>query len=1001
MGSMSAAAGARVRWLGGLLTALLLPLTSACDSGSIGRTGSTLEVNPELNFGTVSVGRRKVLQVELKNLGRTPLRLKDVRFEAPAAEDFTLAGSTEGTLDGGGVATLTVSFGPMTVGTRAARLLIPTDSPQTPLATVMLWGEGVLGKADLSPTTLDFGRVEMNTSQSLSLKLENTGKTPAEVQFPAPTGDDPEAFRPDTTGWITVAPKSSLSVPVQFVPSRLGPHAAEIDVQPCPSCDIQKVTLLGEGIAATLVADPTVLDFGHVAPNSSRTMKLRLTNVGSQVIELTNLSFGQGTSTAFSSAPFPSTGVTLNTNDTQEFQVTFLPTELKSYNGTLRIQQRNVNAAVVVIPLKGIGGGAQLEVKPNPLGFPRTGVNIAVDKQLIIQNTGGGDPLSVTKLEIRGDDFSWKLPSGVNLPYSIDSGRQLRLTVSYQSPRARLSSATMVVSSVDKNNQPFPDVEVPLTGSASDLGPCSYEVAPAKLMFGSVAVGQRGTLAFAVTNTGPNDCAIANVRLSLATSPAFALTELSSRLIGPGERFLVPVEFEPDSEADFAGSVLFDMSSPTNPTASVALTGTGGNGCLSIAPTQILFGNVGLMCNPPTRSLMVSNTCIAPVDIARVYIDSNGQPSPFSIPAAQQGALRLSSGAQRQIDVTYAPKVEREDVAPLYVETSLSPAPFLVSLNGDASIEPKQTDVFTQALVTKVDFLFVIDNSGSMADKQDNIAANAKLFLQAATSRNVDFHIGITSTGLSAYDGGWAICPGGGHGGENGRLFPVDNSRPRILTPTTPNLVSVFGENVKVGICHWWEQGLEAARLALSPPLVSSADDPRTTDPSDGNAGFLRSDAKLYVFYVSDANDSDTTAIDVYVNHLKSLKPGRPDLVGVGAAVGLPSCDHIESIDTRYSAVARAFGGTIADICSNDWGALLGKVAQEAFSPTAVFPLSRPGDIASIVVEVDGNEVPASDSGTTTWKYDPAIGSYGAVVFESAKAPGANQTVTITYITKC
>src|SRR6185312_5755879 len=97
----------------------------------------------------------------------------------------------------------------------------------------------------------------------------------------------------------------------------------------------------------------------------------------------------------------------------------------------------------------------------------------------------------------------------------------------------------------------------------------------------------------------------------------------------------------------------------------------------------------------------------------------------------------IAPGAQVSLDVTYTPTQTGHDLAPLYIESPISTLPFLVSLDGDASVEPTQTDTFKQAQVTKVDFLFVIDNSGSMADKQENIASNASQFLQQALSRNV------------------------------------------------------------------------------------------------------------------------------------------------------------------------------------------------------------------------------------------------------------------------
>src|SRR3954465_13389915 len=110
---------------------------------------------------------------------------------------------------------------------------------------------------------------------------------------------------------------------------------------------------------------------------------------------------------------------------------------------------------------------------------------------------------------------------------------------------------------------------------------------------------------------------------------------------------------------------------------------------------------------------------------------------------------------------------------------------------------------------------------------------------------------------MQAYTSGFTQCSGGASGGEAGRFFPLLSSRPRLLTPSTPNVRSALFANTAVGTCHWDERFLEPAVAALTPPLSTSTKAPGPPSPADGNAGFLRDDARLAILAVSDADDAN------------------------------------------------------------------------------------------------------------------------------------------------
>ena len=130
-----------------------------------------------------------------------------------------------------------------------------------------------------------------------------------------------------------------------------------------------------------------------------------------------------------------------------------------------------------------------------------------------------------------------------------------------------------------------------------------------------------------------------------------------------------------------------------------------------------------------------------------------------------------------------------------------------------------------------IDLLFMIDNSGSMEEEQDNLTANFGIVIDTLLQTPADFRIAVVSSEM--------IDPL--HSGR----FQAKQGNPRMLSRNTPNLKQVFTENAKLGTMgDGFEKGLAAVEAALSAPLINGE-----------SSGFLRPDAVLGVVYLSDEED--------------------------------------------------------------------------------------------------------------------------------------------------
>lgn len=275
--------------------------------------------------------------------------------------------------------------------------------------------------------------------------------------------------------------------------------------------------------------------------------------------------------------------------------------------------------------------------------------------------------------------------------------------------------------------------------------------------------------------------------------------------------------------------------------------------------------------------------------------------------------------------------------------------------------------------IQKIDLLFVIDSSGSMCEEQAQLRDNANRIVQRLTERSVDFQAAIITTDLmdSTAAGQLQSIPDAVPGPACTVEVNIDDC-PNTLSPilrvndpaylqgepldanTLQALQRDLGCLFTVGTSgSGFEMGLEASRLALTPPLLNTT-----------NAGILRDDAHLAVIFITDENDcsfegnaisltnanqcewsrDNLTPTSEYIDFYNNLKtaPWRVLVTGIIApdddnrydapSEVLPSC--ISSLGTgyagyRYQEVFDAFSAPALNICAEGtFGAGIDAIVQ-------------------------------------------------------------------------
>jgi|GEM_PF-5965977 len=202
-----------------------------------------------------------------------------------------------------------------------------------------------------------------------------------------------------------------------------------------------------------------------------------------------------------------------------------------------------------------------------------------------------------------------------------------------------------------------------------------------------------------------------------------------------------------------------------------------------------------------------------------------------------------------QVDPTTSPPVVVVTTAPptippvVIVTTTPPPSSLYEDVVQEISVPLDRT--------RPADIVFVIDNSGSMSDEQQKVAASFNKFISQFHVRDIDYHIGVMTTDISSMQSAREISSWKSKMSGFKRYGPgclTSRYDEAYLTKNSPDLVNRFNNNAKVGLRGAGDEtGLGA---------ISRAIDPAKFAVGGCNEGFLRAGSVLSVIYVSDEDDT-------------------------------------------------------------------------------------------------------------------------------------------------
>ncbi|MBL8957091.1 MAG: choice-of-anchor D domain-containing protein [Myxococcaceae bacterium] len=997
----------------------------------------------DFSFGKVAMGARKTIKVVVQNRGQGDLDLETVEKVDGAPVKLGENGEANPvfTLDfgprsvpAGGEIELDAHFdapneSDPSVVTRdwVATVRLRVANATTDSGDFFLRGTAVSGTCVL-PETLDFGAVAVNDSFKRSFPIENTSQLPAEALVGPIAAADSRNFvfaAESVEGPVTLETGATRDVVLSFSPTEPREYSAVVNVRAAAQCPDVQVRLTGLGVEQVLTCVPNPLDFGFATPSLTLQDKLVISNTRFEAVTLTGAAPRTGT-TPMPASEFKLLGaesftVPAATRVTQlngakvlvpgtlELQLTFSPGSLGTKQANLTAQTPLARQRELRCPLRGAGGGPDIEVSPKPtlnVGripyFPGSQAPkpFWVTRKLSVQNVGTlpepPEPRANLKLGTKDAAGNYVRPYWRITPKNADSTDAEICVGEYDEVRfpfgpcrndltntgaGRYDPAVGIVAKAGMsvldipirvtpnatgktlewdvtlltNDPDEPEVTVTVKAQSVTLPPCQYTVSPASLNFGLVTPPSYRDLTFNIKNVGTQSCLIPYLDLETGSSPIYSLPNgpIEQRDVAPGDTVSVLVRAAPNgvstTQVEIArGNVVFGISDPLSPEKRVALTTSVATACLTISPAELDFGVVERDCSSNRRTFAVYNTCATPV-----VVNSWGVAAGAGIPAGSAPTCPGPADCP-EFMMDGAPSFSMGTVLNAGAATPATFSLLYHPLDYGADI-----GAFVLNVTQNGD---VVDYLVSLRGRGDTIGFNIDTFRQDPRPK-ADILLVIDNS-CSMADKQSALA-------QNFRSFisyaaetNVDYQLGVITTDMTalteghligdaaglnPKVLKPTTPDLETVFTNRVRVGIGGGIPAgMAQPALKALTAPLITTV---NAGFMRPDAVLAIVIVSDAGDQSPAPQTVYESQFRNIKGAqRPQLFSYNQigpfSMPVNGCTYDMFSDVSKNLYLIArLGGVREEICSPNWATALKNIGKNAFGYRTTFYLTAEPDL--------------------------------------------------------
>jgi Abnormal spindle-like microcephaly-assoc'd, ASPM-SPD-2-Hydin len=412
------------------------------------------------------------------------------------------------------------------------------------------------------------------------------------------------------------------------------------------------------------------VSFGSIAVGSTATQSLSVTNTGLGTVTIASAALTGAGITVVGGNPAGTIGV----GQSSTIQLQFAPTSAGAINGSLTILSDASNSPLA-ISITGTGTQAGLTIAPSALTFGNVIVGQSGTQSVKLTNSGNSS-VTINLATVAGTGFGI---TGLSLPTTLTGGQSISFNAQFTPTAVSAASGTITFT----DNAPGSPQVVSMVGTGVATN-SSLVANPGSLAFGNVSVGSSSPQTITLTNTGNTSATISAIS---ASGTGFSATGLTVPLIlAANQSTTFTAQFAPTTVGAASGTITV-TSTATDPTVSIALSGSGVQGNLTANPTSINFGSL-LVGASGSVSVTLKNAGTASVTISQGSASGTG----FSITglAAPQ---TLTAGQSTSFTAKFSPTTAGSATGSISIVSNAPGSPLAIDLSGSGTASQPQLTI--------------------------------------------------------------------------------------------------------------------------------------------------------------------------------------------------------------------------------------------------------------------------------------------------------------------
>ena len=570
--------------------------------------------------------------VTLRNMGSTPISLNGISFQGT---EFTETDNCNSALPAGGVCQVQVQFDPTQSGPRSDTMTISSSAPNSP-TLVQVSGTGIdTGVLQTSVSALNFGSVNVGSTASQTVTINNVGNTSLQLYSISIFG--PYTETDNCPNLLFVG--ASCTVNITFSPVTAGYANAYLYLSTSGTYYISpsSIPLTGTGVGVgtsglSVTPSSVVFPTTNVGATSTNIYYVQVQNTGTVPFTLIGFSItGDFSVYSTNCGSYES----ISPSSWCYLDVQFVPTASGTRSGALSITT-SLSATPQTVSLSGTGavGTQALVLNPSAVIWPDQPIGTLsssyTGNQTISLYNVGSSPLKIYRVyddsgdfHIVGDGCSGEtVYPNIYYNYYYSS-----CNVTVEFAPTQLGARTGTLTFIDSASGS------PQTVALSGKGTTRTQVAvlnPTAMSFADQVINTNSAQLLYIYNYGNVPITVSNVTSDNASEFAVSPGCSLPFTVRPGSYCYEYVTFTPSGTGARSAHISFTDDSSGSPHVALA-TGMGlsPTGALEVNPTSIPFGSQATMLSSSPVYVTVHNPGNSTVNISSIsatladYVISN------------------------------------------------------------------------------------------------------------------------------------------------------------------------------------------------------------------------------------------------------------------------------------------------------------------------------------------------------------------------------------------